>query len=180
MSIYLGIDIGKDTGLAAIEVHVDGLACLAREVITLKGEYGERLIQLENVMEMFIRRIRRDPAVQAVYRPRDIDMLVIEEPPRVKNTSVYNQLSGYEAIVIKVCEELCVPYLSANNASIKKVVVRGGAVGKSSKDDMMFKAASLIGESVPLFDTKKERDFAQNGYDAVLCAFYAKYVKDGG
>ena len=170
MSIYLGVDLGADTGLAAID---ERSRCLCRDVITLKGEYGERLIRLETIMRDFI-------CAATHYGLRDIDMLVVEEPPRVKNTSVYNQLSGYEAIVIKVCEELCVPYLSANNASIKKVVVRGGAVGKSSKDDMMFKAASLIGESVPLFDTKKGRDFAQNGYDAVLAAFYAKHVKDGG
>lgn len=169
MSIYLGIDLGADTGLAAID---DTGKCLYRDVVTLGGEYGERLFHLEAAIMTLIDR----------YAPayNKANLLVVEEPPRVKNTSVYNQLSGYEAIVIKCCEDMGVPYLSANNASIKKVVVRGGAVGKSSKDDMMFKAASLIGESVPVFDTKKERDYQQNGYDAVLCAFYAKYVKEAG
>ena len=177
--IYLGVDVGANTGLAAIEVTDTDVICLHREVIALEGEYGERLIQLEAALFEFIKAIRRDPAVKTVYRPRDIDMLVVEEPPRVRNTSVYNQLSGYEAIVIKVCEDLCVPYVSGNNASIKKIVCRGGAVGKTTKDDMMLKAAELIDEIIPPFDTKKERDYQQNGYDAVLCAFYAKYVKEG-
>ena len=165
MSIYLGVDVGANTGLAAI----DGQGrCTFREVIHLMGEYGDRLWRLEDVVQDFIGDADNYPT-----------LLVVEEPPRVKSTTVYNQLSGYEAIVIKVCEDLGVPYMSVNNLTIKKTIVRGGAVGKSSKEDMMFKAASLIGETVPEFKTKKERDFAQNGYDAVLCAFYARFLKEG-
>jgi len=163
--IYLGVDVGRHTGLAAI--NGDGM-CLHQETITLEGEYGERLKQLEHLMD------------RAFDWFAPIALLVVEEPPRVKSTKVYNQLSGYEAIVIKTCEDSCVPYISVNNLTIKKVIVRGGAVGKSSKDDMMFKAATLIGEKVPQFKTKAERELAQNGYDAVLCAFYARYVDQGG
>ena len=165
MSIYLGVDVGANTGLAAIDEQG---RCTFREVIHLMGEYGERLWRLEAVVQDFIGDADNYPT-----------LLVVEEPPRVKSTTVYNQLSGYEAIVIKVCEDLGVPYMSVNNLTIKKTIVRGGAVGKSSKEDMMFKAASLIGETVPEFKTKKERDFAQNGYDAVLCAFYARFLKEG-
>jgi len=165
MSIYLGVDVGANTGLAAIDE--DGV-CLYRETVLLMGGYGERLWRLEAVVQDFIGDADNYPT-----------LLVVEEPPRVKSTTVYNQLSGYEAIVIKVCEDLGVPYMSVNNLTIKKTIVRGGAVGKSSKEDMMFKAASLIGETVPEFKTKKERDFAQNGYDAVLCAFYARFLKEG-
>ena len=167
MSIYLGVDVGADTGLAAIDG--DG-ACLHQEVISLTGEYGQRLKQLhQNIKEW----------LSYSYWFPNADLLVVEEPPRVKSTTVYKQLCGYEAIVIKVCEDLGVPYMSVNNATIKKTIVRGGAVGKSSKADMMSKAASLIGETVPEFKTKKERDFAQNGYDAVLCAFYARFLMEG-
>ena len=165
MSIYLGVDVGADTGLAAIDEQG---RCTFREVIHLMGEYGDRLWRLEDVVQDFIGDADNYPT-----------LLVVEEPPRVKSTTVYKQLSGYEAIVIKVCEDLGVPYMSVNNLTIKKTIVRGGAVGKSSKEDMMFKAASLIGETVPEFKTKKERDFAQNGYDAVLCAFYARFLKEG-
>ena len=170
--IYLGVDVGRHTGLAAIDQ--DG-RCLFRDTYELGGEYGERLTYLEDVLGEFIRRYQFNRRNNT-----QIALLVVEEPPRVKSTKVYNQLSGYEAIVIKTCEDSCVPYISVNNLTIKKVIVRGGAVGKSSKDDMMFKAASLIGEQVPQFDTKAERELAQNGYDAVLCAFYARYVDQGG
>ena len=168
MSIYLGVDVGADTGLAAID---ENGRCLLRDVVPLIGEYGQKLRWLGVTVDAFIAEFNAD---------NGIALLVVEEPPRVKSTTVYNQLSGYEAIVIKTCEEWDVPYMSVNNATIKKVIVRGGAVGKSSKEDMMFKAASLIGEPVPEFKTKKARAYAQNGYDAVLCAFYAKFIKSGG
>ena len=166
MSIYLGVDVGADTGLAAIDEQG---RCLTREVYTLKDEYGQRLWRLDGALRIFITN----------FTIRDIALLVVEEPPRVKSTTVYKQLCGYHAIVLKVCADLGLPCESVNNLTIKKTIVRGGAVGKSSKEDMMFKAASLIGEPVPEFKTKKERAFAQNGYDAVLCAFYARFLKEG-
>ena len=165
MSIYLGVDVGADTGLAAIDdIHV----CRRREVVSLIGTYAQRLHELDWELRNFL---------SGWTQP--LEMLVVEEPPRVKSTTVYKQLCGYHAIVLKVCADLDVPCESVNNLTIKKTIVRGGAVGKSTKEDMMFKAASLIGETVPEFKTKKERDFAQNGYDAVLCAFYARFLMEG-
>ena len=170
MSIYLGVDVGANTGLAAID---ENGVCILRESVALDGEYAERLAGLGEHITALI------SAVECADEPDDIGLLVVEEPPYKKSPSAHRILCGYEAIVIKVCEDLGVAYMSVNNATIKKVIVRGGAVGKSSKADMMSKAASLIGETVPEFKTKKERDFAQNGYDAVLCAFYARFLKEG-
>ena len=165
MSIYLGVDVGANTGLAAID---ENGRCFLRRVVKLSGDYSDRLLQLSNIMYHFA----------SDYNTTV--MLVVEEPPRCKSTTVYKQLCGYHAIVLKVCADLKVKCASVQNLMLKKVIVRGGAVGKSTKEDMMFKAASLIGESVPEFKTQKERDFAQNGYDAVLAAFYAKFVMNGG
>ena len=179
MALVIGIDLGERTGFAAIDAGklIHKGSCL------LKGVYGQCLLALEDYLREFIHLVRmgrfHDGTYDDYVDKYPIDLVLIEEPPCVKNHSVYNQLSGYEAICIKLCEQMRIPYLSENNATIKKVICRGGAVGKTDKDDMLRVACELIGQPIPTgFKTKKARTEIQDEYDAVLCAYYGQYLLD--
>ena len=148
----MGIDLGKQTGIALI---VHGIT--AAEVVTLDGDFGQRYGQLYHQL------------YNAQLPYTDLDLLVYEEPPYVKNRQVYNELSGYEAVVILFCEQRGIPWLGVNNRTLKKAMCGDG---RAEKEQMMRTACELAGLEMPTFKTKKAAIEAQNKYDAILLAYY--------
>jgi len=150
--IYLGVDLGKNTGFSAIK---DGEFYKSKAIV-LKGEYGERYLELERAFEYFV---LDDPKI---YNDNDeIRFLVYEEPPYVNNRKTYGELSGYEAIIIKNCEAWSIPWLGINNRTLKKEMC---GKGDASKEEMMSIAELLLDKD----------ELTQDEADATLCAFYAE------
>ena len=146
----IGVDLGKQTGIAC--VRNGETEC---ETFLLTGSFGQRYAQLYNHL--------------VNTRPHDIDLLIYEEPPYVKNMQVYNELSGYEAVVILFCENFRIPWHGVNNRTLKKIMCGDG---RAEKEQMRARACELAGLEVPEFKTKKAANEAQNKYDAILLAYY--------
>ena len=146
----IGVDLGKQTGIAHYTYnHIEAKTQL------LKGDFGQRYAELYNcLVDTF---------------PGGADLLIYEEPPYVKNKQVYNELSGYEAVVILFCENFRIPWHGVNNRTLKKIMCGDG---RAEKEQMRARACELAGLEVPEFKTKKAANEAQNKYDAILLAYY--------
>jgi len=155
MSIYLGIDLGKMLGRAALNTELRKGWWF--DTIELSGKYGQRYHQLWETLEDWA----------GDTEPEDITRVVIEEPPYVNNRQVYGELCGYEAIAIRWCESNRIPWISLPNTTIKKLTCGSGA---ASKDDMLREACQILDMDVPTFKNDTERKREQNAYDAVLAA----------
>ena len=146
----MGIDLGKQTGVA---FYYNG--DIEAETLLMGGSFGQRYAELYDYL--------------LNAHPHDTERVVYEEPPYVKNKQVYNELSGYEAIVILFCENFKIPWIGVNNRTLKKVMCGDG---RAEKDKMREIACELAGLDVPEFKTKKAATEAQNKYDAILLAYY--------
>ena len=159
MDNYMGVDPGKVWGLSIIG---DGKL--------LKHEY----IDNSNFKDIMIRVYLFYARICIELEYHNPKMVVIEEPPFVRNIKGYGQLKQYEAAAWLACENFRTPYVSEQNKILKKWFTGNGS---AKKVDIMEAALDRYNLRRPIFD-KKEALLWENAYDAVQCAAYAEWLSE--
>lgn len=166
--IYLGVDPGfttSKTGIAAL----DESRLMHAFATQLKGEPGQKIQQFRDLLAKVIRDIR-----DGCYGCREIGMLMYEEP-YARNVKTYRGLGWLVSQIMLLGEDMLFPYCGVPNTTLKKEICGTGA---AKKLDMIATACELTGLPNPGYMTEREAAKGQDRYDAILCAFYAKYVKE--
>ena len=101
-------------------------------------------------------------------------MLVYEEP-YARNVKTYRGVGWLVSQVMLLGEDMLFPYCGVPNTTLKKEICGTGA---AKKLDMIDAACRLSGLPNPGFKTEKEATDEQDMYDAILCAYYAKFVRE--
>lgn len=111
--VLLSIDLGKNLGFACV---------IGDEVLLRTHTIFEGLSWLKRTLKGYI----------DLYKP---DVILIPYP-----TAYYNTLIAHAkmmGVICMVAEEREITVVEVNDSTCKKVVVRGGKVGKTSKKDTM-------------------------------------------
>lgn len=155
--LCIGVDPGYKSSPTGIGLVSEG-AVVGSFSRYLAGEYpGQRIHSFRDLIESTIRDVKK-----GMYGPRDIGLLVWEEP-HARFRTAFRCLSYLEAVLYLVCEDLLVPYVPVNNKTIKAALCESGGAGK---EGMMAAAERLSGKTL----------INQDEADAILCAFYAEKV----
>jgi len=160
--IVIGVDLGAKTGVAWLE---NGKLQDAFTFNIKSATDGEEYYCLHEAISGFITTLLiRD--TEPVDKEATEVYVFVEEPFYNKKwVTAFRKLSGYEAILMLLCEQLGCPYAMISNQKIKS------HFGVKSKSDMMAKAKELSGRD----------DLTQDEADAILVAFYGwEMIKKGG
>lgn len=156
MSIILGVDLGTVMGFAEIK---NG-KLIKHTYITLLGDYWmTKVAYLYNYLDRFM----------SIIKP---DLVMIEEPPMVRNVKGYAKLSQLEAAVWLACEQEGVPYAEEQNKTLKKWFTGNG---NAKKVDIMETALDRYGLKRKIFETAKEAELWENAYDAIMIVSYGEW-----
>lgn len=154
--LAIGIDPGYSSSKTGIAVAVDRTVYSYARF--LEGEFpGQRIKCFRDMLLEEVLKIRKGH-----YGTKDIGMLTWEEP-YAGRINAAKALGYLEGTLYLLCEDLLIPYYPVHNSTLKKVICGSGGV---KKPGMLAKASELAGRAIE----------CQDEADAVLCAFYARYV----
>lgn len=154
----LGIDLGKETGIAVIL----GNQVADYKVLELKAD----------TLEGRCATLHRFLMDEYLHRLVSYDLIAIEQPPYCRNPATHRQLCHYESTVWSACEKRVQPYCSFNNREIKKWFAGNGNAPKKLVMEKVLERFQLKRQA---FKTDKELKKWQNAFDAIMIAAYGQW-----